>query len=208
MICPCGIPNTDTDGDDTPDCQEQCDTDPNKTVPGVCGCGVADTDTDDDGLPDCQDTCPTDPLKITPGACGCGVIDNDTDGDDVADCIDGCPMDPDKIAPGTCGCLKEDADYDNDGNIMEDCDPIYPCMEDSDCPTDEDNPWLCDQEFCTTEPPNLGVSRRRGLRRRLQFSPPIFCYCYNPSLDVGRMPTAMDDLSKWSSNFGTSNKRR
>lgn len=46
----------DTDGDGTPDCSDNCPSDPDKTDPGVCGCGVADTDTDGDGTPDCSGT--------------------------------------------------------------------------------------------------------------------------------------------------------
>lgn len=33
----------DTDGDGTPDCEDGCPADPNKTDPGFCGCGVKDT---------------------------------------------------------------------------------------------------------------------------------------------------------------------
>ena len=47
--------DVDNDGDGTPDCNDQCTADPNKTVPGACGCGVADTDSD--GVPDDVDQC-------------------------------------------------------------------------------------------------------------------------------------------------------
>ncbi|HRK82343.1 MAG TPA: MopE-related protein [Saprospiraceae bacterium] len=98
--CGCGIADTDTDGDNTPDCNDGCPNDPNKTAPGACGCGVADVpatwyaDTDNDGFGDpnnsvtgfaCDqpagyvanntDLCPADPNKQVPGACGCGVAD-------------------------------------------------------------------------------------------------------------------------------------
>jgi hypothetical protein len=36
-------PSGDTDGDGTPNCQDGCPTDPNKTVPGACGCGRLET---------------------------------------------------------------------------------------------------------------------------------------------------------------------
>jgi CSLREA domain-containing protein len=67
----------DEDGDGTPDSNDQCPTDPNKTQPGVCGCGVSDSDSDDDGTPDCNDQCPTDPNKTEPGECGCGVSEDE-----------------------------------------------------------------------------------------------------------------------------------
>jgi hypothetical protein len=51
--CGCGIPDTDTDGDLTPDCNDLCASDPLKVAPGLCGCGVPDTDSDQDGTPDC-----------------------------------------------------------------------------------------------------------------------------------------------------------
>ena len=50
---------------------DECDSDGNKTVPGMCGCGVADTNTDGDFLPDCTDQCPSDPTRISAGPCGC-----------------------------------------------------------------------------------------------------------------------------------------
>jgi hypothetical protein len=114
-ICGCGVPDTDSDNDGTPDCHDSCPNDPNKTAPGACGCGVADTDTDHDGTPDCHDSCPNDPNKTAPGACGCGVADTDTDHDGTPDCHDACPNDPNKIAPGACGCGVADADTDHDG---------------------------------------------------------------------------------------------
>ncbi len=55
------MPDTDTDSDGTPDCNDGCPDDPAKIDPGACGCGVADTDTDSDGTPDCNDGCPDDP---------------------------------------------------------------------------------------------------------------------------------------------------
>jgi len=127
-LCGCGVPDTDTDGDGTPDCHDACPEDPDKVEPGACGCGVPDTDTDGDGTPDCLDGCPEDPDKVEPGACGCGVPDTDTDGDGTPDCLDGCPEDPDKVEPGACGCGVPDTDTDGDGT--PDC--LDGCPEDPD----------------------------------------------------------------------------
>ncbi len=90
-VCGCGVPDIDSDGDGTMNCNDGCPNDPNKIAPGQCGCGVADTDTDGDGTANCNDGCPNDPNKIAPGACGCGVAETDTDQDGVPDCVDNCP---------------------------------------------------------------------------------------------------------------------
>ena len=122
----CDNPDLDTDSDGTPDCNDDCPTDENKTSSGACGCGVADADTDTDGVFDCNDGCPTDESKTNAGACGCGVPDTDTDGDGAADCNDGCPTDENKTNGGTCGCGVPDTDTDGDG--AADCN--------DGCPTD------------------------------------------------------------------------
>ncbi|HOW73249.1 MAG TPA: thrombospondin type 3 repeat-containing protein [Phycisphaerae bacterium] len=114
-LCGCGVPDTDTDGDGTPDCHDGCPNDANKTAPVNCGCGTPDTDTDGDGTSDCVDKCPADSSKTAPGTCGCGETDTDTDGDGTLDCKDGCPDDPNKTAPGNCGCGTPDTDTDGDG---------------------------------------------------------------------------------------------
>jgi hypothetical protein len=46
-------PTLDTDMDGTPDCQDGCPFDKNKTAPGVCSCGVPDNASRDDGGIDC-----------------------------------------------------------------------------------------------------------------------------------------------------------
>jgi len=84
-VCGCGVPDTDTDGDGTPDCIDECPNDSNKTEPGQCGCGTPDTDSDGDGTANCVDGCPNDPDKTSPGVCGCGVPDFNGDGGEGCD---------------------------------------------------------------------------------------------------------------------------
>lgn len=123
---------TDSDNDQTADCNDGCDNDPNKTAVGQCGCGVADTDSDNDQTPDCTDGCDDDPLKTAAGACGCGVADTDSDTDQTPDCIDGCDNDPLKTAAGACGCGV--ADTNGDGDVSPDC--TDGCDNDPKAPTD------------------------------------------------------------------------
>ena len=82
---PINVKSDDADNDGTPDCNDQCKNDPNKTTPGTCGCGVAETDSDNDNTPDCDDECPNDPTKIKAGLCGCdvpeGTCQTDCNGD-------------------------------------------------------------------------------------------------------------------------------
>ncbi len=122
--CGCGIPDTDSDGDGTPDCMDECPDNPDKSLEGVCGCDTPETDTDQDGVPDCKDLCPEDPEKAEPGACGCGNPETDTDQDGTPDCVDGCPEDGAKTAPGDCGCGLSDKDSDGDGK--PDCKDLCP----------------------------------------------------------------------------------
>ena len=124
--CGCGVPDTDTDGDGTADCNDGCPNDPAKVSPGTCGCGTPDTDTDVDTYADCVDSCPNDPLKIAPGACGCGNPDVDSDGDGALNCNDACPNDPGKItSAGSCGCGNpEPGTACNDGNTSTENDVV------------------------------------------------------------------------------------
>jgi hypothetical protein len=125
----------DTDGDGTPDCNDECIDDPEKQLEGVCGCGTPDIDTDSDGTPDCNDECIDDPDKQEAGGCGCGTADTDTDGDGTPDCNDECVTDPDKQEAGGCGCGTPDTDTDSDGT--PDCN--------DECVTDPDKtePGVC-----------------------------------------------------------------
>jgi hypothetical protein len=42
--CGCDTPETDTDGDGTPDCVDMCPDEMSKTDPGECGCDVPASD--------------------------------------------------------------------------------------------------------------------------------------------------------------------
>lgn len=105
-ICSDDERNTDTDGDGTSDCFDQCATDP---------ISVESDDTDADGVADCEDGCSDDPQKTGAGLCGCGIPDTDTDSDGSADCSDNCDNDPSKTDPGACGCGIADTDADQNG---------------------------------------------------------------------------------------------
>lgn len=118
-FCGCGLPETDTDGDGTPNCVDGCPSDPSKTSPGACGCGNPNTDSDGDGTPNCMDGCPNDPTKVAPGQCGCGQTDSGP-----CPCGDCCPNDPAKTMPGICGCGMPDIDSDLDGVIN--CNDLCP----------------------------------------------------------------------------------
>jgi len=96
-ICGCGIPDTDTDSDGTPDCNDGCPNDPDKTTPGTCGCNVPDTDTDADTIADCIDSDDDDD----------GIPDND----DVFPLDDTESLDTDEDGTGD----NADLDDDNDG---------------------------------------------------------------------------------------------
>ncbi len=91
-VCGCGVADTDSDGDGTPDCNDECPDDPDKIVAGVCGCGVADTDSDGDGVPNCVDNCPDIP----------NADQTDGDNDGIGDACDE-PPSPGEVPCGDCG---------------------------------------------------------------------------------------------------------
>jgi len=128
----------DTDGDGTPDDEDDCPEDPAKTEPGDCGCGVMDADSDGDGIPDCDDNCPDVANASQADSDGDGIgneCDNcpfaanadqaDTDGDGVGDACDDDPEPNPPFVPEE----DEDDDETTDPNMGQ---------EDDDAQTDDD----------------------------------------------------------------------
>merc|ERR1719161_901600 len=164
--CGCGTPDTDSDGDGTPDCEDKCPKDAKKVRKGACGCQKADTDSDGDGAADCVDDCPKDKSKTFPGQCGCGKLETDSDGDKVADCVDECPNDKSKTKPGLCGCGTSDKDSDGDGtpDCKDECPDHKKKTEPGQCgcegvETDSDGDGVAD---CLDECPNDKTKTKPG----------------------------------------------
>ncbi len=87
--CGCGVADTDTDADGTPDCHDDCPEDPLKTAPGDCGCGVADTNVQGDL--DCDGDYDADDARLSMAEFGiieAGACPADINGDGVVDAQD------------------------------------------------------------------------------------------------------------------------
>lgn len=97
-----GATTLDTDNDGTPDCNDNCINDINKTEPGACGCGVAEG-TCNDCNGDAGGTATTDACGDCVGG-NTGATTLDTDNDGTPDCNDNCVNDINKTEPGDCGC--------------------------------------------------------------------------------------------------------
>ena len=95
----CDSVATDSDGDGTADCLDNCPNDPLKTSPGACGCGIADVDSDHDGIMDCQDSCIAEKTET------CDGKDNNCDG----------TVDEGNVCGTPSGC-QSDADCPDDGD--------------------------------------------------------------------------------------------
>jgi hypothetical protein len=114
-VCGCNVSEQDSDGDSTPNCQDACPADSQKTTPGLCGCGTSEIDSDLDLAPNCIDQCPNDSLKVSPGTCGCGIPETDPANNGSINCVDLCPSNPQKGSPGVCGCGAADVDLNANG---------------------------------------------------------------------------------------------
>ena len=90
-ICGCGLPDTDSDGDGTADCIDNC--------PTVANANQADID--HDGVGDACDNCPT----------VSNPTQTDTDKDGVGNACDNCP--------NNCNSLQKDADGDGNGDVCD-----------------------------------------------------------------------------------------
>lgn len=134
----------DADGDGYHDKEDECNTDPDKHLPGDCGCNQLETDTDGDGYKDCNDACPNGKGWLdSDGDDTCNAEDEcpydetgitNIDGDSKCDVSDECPYDGKKITRGLCDCGNTDPTYDVDGNGTID---EWDCYG-SACPQDPD----------------------------------------------------------------------
>ncbi len=90
-VCGCGTPDTDSDSDGAPNCNDACPNDAAKTVPGNCGCGTPETDAGQDcttgqpgvcsaGVKVCSAGSLTCQPKQQPSAEACDGLDNNCNG--------------------------------------------------------------------------------------------------------------------------------
>jgi hypothetical protein len=66
-VCGCGTPDTDSDGDGTPNCNDACPNDPARLTPGNCGCANAPAPA---GTPCNDGLCPANDSCDGSGTCG------------------------------------------------------------------------------------------------------------------------------------------
>jgi hypothetical protein len=116
--CGCGAP--DTDGDQIPDCADQCPTDRNKKLSGSCGCGSSELDTDLDGVPDCSDKCSgkAGATYVPDDSCGVGYCRSHNR---ASTCVNGSETqckagEPLRGSDATCDGIDDDCD----GQVDED----------------------------------------------------------------------------------------
>ena len=166
--CGCGVPDTDSDGDGVPDCNDGCVDNLELDSDGDGVGDVCDPDDDNDGVIDAADNC-----ALTANS---DQADNESDGIgdvcDLDDDNDGVPDDAPDNCPFTANSDQADFDMDSlgdvcdgdaDGDLVDDTLDICPFdpdpgQEDTDgdlagdaCDADDDNDGVFDvDDNCTT----------------------------------------------------------
>ena len=166
--CGCGVPDTDSDGDGVPDCNDGCVDNLESDSDGDGVGDVCDPDDDNDGVVDAADNC-----ALTANS---DQADNESDGIgdvcDLDDDNDGVPDDAPDNCPFTANSDQADFDMDSlgdvcdgdaDGDLVDDTLDICPFdpdpgQEDTDgdlagdaCDADDDNDGVFDvDDNCTT----------------------------------------------------------
>ncbi len=166
--CGCGVPDTDSDGDGVPDCNDGCVDNLELDSDGDGVGDVCDPDDDNDGVVDAADNC-----ALTANS---DQADNESDGIgdvcDPDDDNDGIPDDAPDNCPFTANSDQADFDMDSlgdvcdgdaDGDLVDDTLDICPFdpdpgQEDTDgdlegdaCDADDDNDGVFDvDDNCTT----------------------------------------------------------
>jgi hypothetical protein len=166
--CGCGVPDTDSDGDGVPDCNDGC-VDNLELDNDADGVGdVCDPDDDNDGVVDPADNCAltanSDQADNELDGIG-DACDPDDDNDGVTDgAPDNCPFTPNSDqADFDMDSLGDACDGDVDGDLVDDSVDICPFdpdpgQEDTDgdlegdaCDADDDNDGVLDvEDNCTT----------------------------------------------------------